>query len=122
MMPLNLNCHGFPPSIIRHSIRLYARFTLSLRDVEEILAQHRLDLSYETVRRWLVKFRLSIAANLRRQRPTPSKHWHLDEMVVVIRGRCFWLWRAVDNEGEFLDFLVQPRRDAKSAIGLRLHS
>ena len=60
----------------------------------------------------------SVAANLRRQRPTPSNHWHLDDMVVVIRGRKFWLWRAVDNEGEVLDFLVQPRRDAKAAIRL----
>jgi transposase-like protein len=118
MTPLSFKRHRFPPNIIRHSIWLYARFTLSLRDVEEMLAERGLDVSYETVRRWFVKFGPDIAANLRRRRPTPSNHWHLDEMVVVIRGRRFWLWRAVDNEGEVLDFLVQPRRHAKAAIKL----
>lgn len=95
---------------------LYARFTLGLRDVEEMLAQRGLAMSCETIRRWLLKFGPEVAANLRRQRPTPSNHWHLDEMVVVFRGRRYWLWRAVDKEGEVLDFLVQPKRDAKAAI------
>ncbi len=118
MMPLSFKRHRFPPTIIRHSIRLYARFTLSLRDVEEMLAERGLDVSYETIRRWFIKFGPTIAANLRRRQPTPSKRWHLDEMVVVIRGRRYWLWRAVDKEGEVLDFLIQPRRDAKTAIKL----
>lgn len=118
MILLSFKRHRFPPSIIRHSIWLYARFTLSLRDVEEMLAERGLDVSYETIRRWFIKFGPVIAANLRGQRSTPSNHWHLDEMVVVIRGRRFWLWRAVDNEGEVLDFLVQPRRDAKAATKL----
>ncbi len=65
-----------------------------------------------TIRRWFLKF---VAANLRRTRPRPSDHWHLDEMVVVIRQKRNWLWRAVDNEGEVLDFLVQRKRDAKAA-------
>lgn len=118
MTPLSFKRHRFPPSIIRHSIWLYARFTLSLRDVEEMLAERGLDVSFETIRRWFIKFGPVIAANLRRQRPTFSNHWHLDEMVVVIRGRRFWMWRAVDNEGEVLDLLVQHRRDAKDAIKL----
>jgi putative transposase len=118
MTPLSFKRHRFPPTIIRYSIWLYARFTLSLRDVEEMLAARGLDVSYETIRRWLIKFGPSIAPNLRRRRPTPSNHWHLDEMVVVIRVRRYWLWRAVDNEGEVLDFLVQPRRDGKAAIKL----
>lgn len=118
MTPLSFKRHRFPPSIIRHAIWLYARFTLSLRNVEEMFAERGPDLSYETVRRWFVKFGPAVAANLRRQRPTPSNHWHLDEMVVVIRGRKFWLWRADDYEGEALDFLVQPRRDARAAIRL----
>jgi putative transposase len=118
MIPLSSKRHRFPPSVIRHSIWLYARFTLSLRDVEEMLAERGLDVSFETIRRWFIKFGPVIAANLRRQRPTPSNHWHLDEMVIVIRGRRFWLWRAVDNEHEVLDFLVQRRRDAKAAIKL----
>ena len=73
------------------------------------------DVSYETVRRWFLKFGPAIAANLRRLRPRPSDHWHLDEMVVSINGQRHWLWRAVDNEGEVLDFLVQTKRSAKAA-------
>lgn len=118
MQPLSFKRHRFPPEIIRHSVWLYARFTLSFRDVEEMLAERGLDASYETVRRWFVKFGPAIAANLRRSRPKPSNHWHLDEMVIGIRGRHYWLWRAVDNEGEVLDFLVQRRRDAKAALKL----
>lgn len=106
MTPLSFKRHRFPASIIRRAIWLYARFTLSLRDIEEMLAERGLDVSYETIRRWFVKFGPVIAANLRRQRPTPSNHWHLDEMLVVIGGRHYWLWRSVDNEGEVLDFLV----------------
>ncbi len=116
MQPLSFKRHRFPPEIIRHSIWLYARFTLSYRDIEELLAERGLDASYETVRRWFVKFGPAIAANLRQLRPKPSTHWHLDEMVIGIRGRHYWLWRAVDNEGEVLDFLVQSKRNAKAAL------
>ncbi len=115
MRQLWLKRHRFPPDIIRHSIWLYARFTLSFRDVEEMLAERGLDVSYETARRWFLKFGTAIAANLRRTRPRPSDHRHLDEMVIVIQRKRYWLWRAVDNEGEVLDFLVQRRRDAKAA-------
>ena len=115
MRPISFERHRFPPEIIRHAIWLYARFTLSFRDVEELLAERGIDASYETVRRWFLKFGPSIAANIRRSRPRPSDHWHLDEMVISIRGGKYWLWRAVDNEGEVLDFLVQRRRDARVA-------
>ena len=115
MIKLSFKRHRFPPEVIRHSVWLYARFTLSFRDVEDLLAERGLDVSYETVRRWFLKFGTSIAANLRRARPKPSDHWHLDEMVIVIRKRRYWLWRAVGNEGEVLDILVQRRRDAKAA-------
>lgn len=118
MNSLSFKRRRFPPSIIRHSIWLYARFTLSLRDIEELLSERGLDVSYETVRRWFLKFGSHIAANLRGNRPTPSNHWHLDEMVIVIRGRRYWLWRAVDNEGEVLDFLIQSRRNTKAATRL----
>ena len=110
--------HRFPPDIIRHSVWLYARFTLSYRDVEDLLAERGLDISYESVRRWFLKFGAPIANNLRSMRPAPSDFWHLDKMVIVIRGRHHWLWRAVDNEGEVLDFLVQSRRNAKAALKL----
>jgi len=118
MNPLSFKCYRFRPTIIRHSIWLYARFTPSLRDVEELLAERGLDVSYETVRRWFLKFGSGIAANLRIRRPKPSNQWHLDEKVIVIRGQRYWLWRAVDNEGEVPDFFVQSRRDTKSAMKL----
>ena len=87
-------------------------------DIEDLLAERGLDISYEPVRRWFLKFGQPIARNLRRRRPTPSDTWHLDEMVIVIRGKQHWLWRAVDNEGEVLEFLVQPKRDARAAMKL----
>jgi putative transposase len=80
-----------------------------------MLAERGVDVSYETIRRWLLKFGPVIAANLRRTRPAPSDHWHLDEMVIAMRRKRHWPWRAVDNEGEVLDFLVQPRRGVKAA-------
>jgi transposase-like protein len=116
MKPISYRCHRFSPDIIRYAVWLYARFTLSYRDVEDLLAERGLDISYESVRRWFLKFGAPIAQNLRRSRPTPSDFWHLDEMVIVIRGRRHWLWRAVDNEGEVLDFLVQSKRNAKAAL------
>jgi len=115
MEQISFDRHRFPPEIIRYSVWLYAKFTLSFRDVEDLLAERGLDVSYETVRRWCLKFGPSIARNLRSKRPVPSDHWHLDEMVIVIRGRRYWLWRAVDNEGEVLDFLVQSRRNTNAA-------
>ena len=105
--------HQFPPDIIRHAVWLYLRFTLSFRDVEDLLAERGLDLSYETVRRWVLKFGPLFAKELRRRRHRPTSQWHLDEMAVLISGRQFWLWRAVDDEGEILDLLVQRRRDAR---------
>jgi putative transposase len=78
--------HRFPPEIIQHAIWLYLRFTLSHRDVEELLADRGLDISSETVRRRVLKFGPSIARRLRRQRGPPSDLWHLDEMVVRIAG------------------------------------
>lgn len=115
MKPISYKRHRFPPEIIHHAVWLYARFTLSFRDVEELLAERGTDVSNETLRRWFLKFGSPIAANLRKARPRPSDHWHLDEMVIVMRGERYWLWRAVDNEGEILDFLVQRRRSANVA-------
>ena len=95
--------HRFPPPVIQHAIWLYLRFTLSYRDVEELLAERDLEVSYETVRRWVLKFGPGFARRLRRCRPRPSDRWHLDEMVVRIAGKRMYLWRAVDHEGEVLD-------------------
>jgi putative transposase len=91
------------------------RFTLSYRAGEDLLAERGLDVSYETIRRWVLKFGPLYARTLRRHRPCPSVQWQ-DEMVVAIGGRCFWLWRAVDSDGEILDLLVQPKRDRAAAL------
>jgi putative transposase len=103
----------FPPAIIRHAVWLYVRFTLSYRDVEDLLVERGLEISYETVRRGVLKFGPVFARDLRRRRPRPTSRGHLDEMSVTIAGRQFWRWRAVDDEGEGLDLLVQRRRDKK---------
>ena len=118
MTSLSYRGHRFPAPIIQHAIWLYLRFTLSYRDVEELLAERGLDMSYETVRRWVLKFGPAIARRLRQHRPRPSDSWHLDEMVVRIAGERMYLWRAVDDEGEVLDMLVQRRRDSRSALRL----
>lgn len=110
--------HHFPPSVIQHAVWLYLRFNLSLRDVEDLLAERGFDISYETVRRWVVKFGTAYARTLRRRRPAPDVRWHLDEMFVSIGGRRMYLWRAVDAESEVLDILVLPRRDRRAAVKL----
>src|SRR5246127_3135761 len=118
MMELSYRRHRFPPVVIQHAVWLYLRFTLSYRDVEDLLAERGLDISYETVRSWVLKFGPVIARRLRQRRPRPSDRWHLDEMVVRIAGKRMYLWRAVDHEGEFLDMLVQSRRDSRAALRL----
>ena len=110
--------HRFPREIIQHAIWLYVRFSLSLRDVEDLLAERGIETSYETVRRWVLKFGPAFARNLRRLRPRPTGTWHLDEMVVSIQGKRMYLWRAVDSEGEVLDLLVQSKRDTRAALRL----
>src|SRR5262249_18066280 len=107
MAPLPYRRHRFPPAIIQPAIWLYLPLPLSYRDVEELLAERGLDISYETVRRWVLKFGPTIARRLRQRRPRPSDRWHFDEMVVRIAGERMYLWRAVDDEGEVLDMLVQ---------------
>src|SRR3954465_4224255 len=115
-MPLlSYRRHGFPSPIIQHAIWLYLRFTLSYRDVEDLLAERGLEISYETVRRWVLKFGPGIARNLRRCRPRPSDRWHLDEMVVRIAGKRMYLWRAVDRDPRLL---VQRRPDKRAALRL----
>ena len=111
MQAVSFKRHRYPPDVIRQAVWLYFRFTLSFRDVEEMLAQRGIEASYETVRCWNLKFGREFARNLRRSRPKPTGRWHLDEMVVKICGKRMWLWRAVDDEGEVLDCLVQKRRN-----------
>ena len=97
---------------------LYLRFTLSLRDVEDLLAERGVAVSYETVRRWVNHFGPMIAADLRKRRLKPHTTWHLDEVYLKIDGRMLYLWRAVDAEGEVLDVLVQSKRNKDAALKL----
>ena len=118
MQPISYARHQFPAEIIRHAVWLYLRFTVSYRDVEELLAERGIETSYETVRRWVLKFGPAFARTLRRLRPKPTGRWHLDEMVASIQGKRMYLWRAVDREGEVLDLLVQAKRDTAAALRL----
>src|SRR6202453_3260082 len=107
MTTISFARHQFPPAINRHTVWLYLRFTLSYRDVEDLLAERGCDVSYESVTPWVLNSGPLFARELRRRRHRPTSRWHLDEMAVLIAGRRFWLWRAVDDEGEVLDTLVQ---------------
>ncbi|SDA93857.1 IS6 family transposase, partial [Sinorhizobium sp. NFACC03] len=103
--------HRFPRQIIAHAVWLYFRFPLSLRLVEEMLLERGIVVSYETIRRWGLKFGAAYAKRLRRKKPSRKDIWHLDEVVISIGGRKHWLWRAVDQDGYVLDEIVQTRRD-----------
>ena len=105
-------------SLTKPVVWLYFRFPLSYRDVEDLLAERGIDVSYETVRRWALKFGLAYARKLRRLRPRSDGRWHLDEVFVSINGKRMYLWRAVDSEGEVLDILVQSRRNKRAALKL----
>src|SRR3712207_8016540 len=107
MPPISYARHQFPPEVIRRAVWLYLRFTLSYRDVEDLLAERGLEVSHETVRRWVLKFGPAIARRLRQRRPKPSPRWHLDAMEVRIGGERVYLWRAGEGEGEGPDGLVQ---------------
>jgi putative transposase len=113
--PVSYKRHRFPPEIIAHALWLYFRFPLSLRLVEEMLLERGILVSYETVRRWALKFGPAYARRLRRKKPSQRDIWHLDEVVVTIAGQKHWLWRAVDQDGYVLDEIVQTRRDTKAA-------
>jgi len=105
----------FPPEIISHAVWLYFRFSLSFRDVEELLAQRGIVVTYETVRQWCLKFGQMYANELRRRRPRCGDKWHLDEVLLKINGETHYLWRAVDQDGNVLDILVQGRRNKQAA-------
>ena len=97
MPPISYARHQFPPAVIQHAVWLYVRFTLSYRDVEDLLAERGLEVSYETVRRWVLKFGPGVARRLRQGRARPTGRRHLDEMAVRIAGEWIHLWRAVDD-------------------------
>ena len=107
--------HRYPVEIIDCCVWLYFRFPLSFREVEELMLARGVVLSYETIRRWCAKFGQAYANQLRRRRAQPGDRWHLDEVFIRINGIAHSLWRAVDQHGNVLDVLVQPRRNAKAA-------
>jgi len=107
--------HRFPAEVISHAVWLYHVFSLSLRDVELLLAERGVVVSHETVRRWCRKFGQCFAHCLRRRRPRPGDKWYLDEVFIRIQGAQHYLWRAVDQDAVVLDILVQDRRDANAA-------
>src|ERR1700686_1848682 len=105
----------FPAEIISHCVWLYFRFCLSYRDVEELMAERGVAVTYETIRDWSQKFGGTYAKRLRSRARRPGDRWHLDEVYLSINGKLQYLWRAVDQDGEVLDILVQPRRNKQAA-------
>ncbi|MEM7445643.1 MAG: IS6 family transposase [Pseudomonadota bacterium] len=118
MSSISYKRNQFPPVVIQHAVWLYLRFTLSYRDVEDLMAERGVEVSYETVRRWMLKFGPQIVRRLRRLREKPSQRWHLDEMVIRISGKQLYVWWAVDDEGEVFEILVQRRRNRAAAVKL----
>ncbi|WP_217242265.1 IS6 family transposase [Streptomyces sp. AC555_RSS877] len=105
----------FPPEVIAHAVWLYHRFPLSFRDVEELLFERGIQVSYEAIRLWCERFGPEYAARLCRRRLRPGDKWHLDEVFIKVNGRMRYLWRAVDQDGNVLDILVTNARDTKAA-------
>ncbi|MFB9571729.1 IS6 family transposase, partial [Streptomyces yanii] len=107
--------HRYPVEVISRCVWLYFRFPLSFREVEELMLERGVVVSYETVRRWCAKFGQCYAGALRRRQPRPGDKWHLDEVFIKVNGERTYLWRAVDQDGNVLDILVQNRRDTAAA-------
>src|SRR5216684_8980334 len=107
--------HRFPTKIISHCVWLYFRFSLSFRDVEEMMAERGVVVSYESVREWCLKFGAAYAKRIRAHGPRPGDRWHLDEVFLKIQGKLQYLWRAVDQDGDVLHILVQSLRNKRVA-------
>ncbi|MER6113993.1 IS6 family transposase [Streptomyces hirsutus] len=114
-VPPSYRGHRYDGEIISHCVWLYHRFPLSFREVEELMPGRGVLVSYETVRRWCLKFGQAYAHGLRRRRPRPGDTWHLDEVFIKINSELKYLWRAVDQHGNVLDILLQNRRDKAAA-------
>ena len=105
----------YPREIIAYAVWAYHRFALSTADVEDLMAARGVIVSREAIRLWVNRFGQHFADCIRRDRPRPNDKWHMDEVVISIRGRKHWLWRAIDANGDVLDILVQTRRNARAA-------
>lgn len=108
--------HRYPPHIITHAIWLYVRFSLSFRDVQELLSQRGISVTYEAIRAWTLKFGPSFAQTLKKRNYRKGDKWHVDEMCVMINKHRYWLFRAVDEEGFELDVMLQARRNKNAVI------
>src|SRR5210317_1881444 len=107
--------HRFPQQIIQHAVWLYHRFNLSTRDIEDLLAERGILVSYESIRLWCIKFGPKYAGRIRRKHRGYGDTFFIDEVFVKLRGKQHYLWRAVDQDGEVVDVLLQPRRDGNAA-------
>ena len=114
--PSSYRGYRFPSDIISHAVWLYYRFSVSFRDVEDLLAARGVTVTYEAIRQWCRKFGLDYARRLRHRRGRQGDTWYLDELFLQIQGRRQYLWRAVDEDGDVLDILVQSRRDRRAAL------
>jgi putative transposase len=120
-MPNPFRYFNSSPEVIRSAVLLYVKYPLSLRNVEDLLAERGIDISHETVRQWWNRFGPMFAAEIKKKRISarrgmPQWRWHLDEVFVKINGELRYLWRAVDHEGEVLDVIVTKRRDRTAAL------
>jgi putative transposase len=104
-----------PKLLIGYVVWSYHRFQLSLRDVSEQLMMRGIVISHETIREWNLRFGQTYAKEIKRRAPRRGDKWHMDEMCLVIKGKKYWLWRAVDQEGYELDILLQSRKNKEAA-------
>jgi len=122
MIQIAFKKHRFPPEFIQHAVWLYARFTLSFRDVQDLMAERGIDVSNETVRRWFLKFGRLVSANLRHSSPRSSAHWHLDEMVIKIRDQRYWLCRRSMYPFSFMKWSTISRRKRALSMAVAKHA
>jgi putative transposase len=107
--------HRFPSDIINYAVWLYYKFNLSHRDVEDLLAERGISVSYETIRLWGIKFGPKYASSLKRKHRGYGDTFFIDEVFIRIGGIQHYLWRAVDQDGEIVDVYLQKRRDGAAA-------
>lgn len=110
-MSVSYKYHRFPIEVIRHCVWLYYTFPLSFRDIEKMMLYRGIEVTYEASRKWCKKFARAYANQIRRRRPKPADKWHLDEVVITIKGQPYYLWRAVDTEGQVLDIPMPLHQD-----------
>jgi putative transposase len=114
-MSISYRRHRFPPEIISYCVWLYNTFPLSYRDIQKMMLYRGIEVTYEAIRYWCRKYAQQYANEIRRCRPKSSDKWHLDEVVIKIKGKQYYLWRAVDQEGQVIDILMQNRRNEAAA-------